>query len=144
MLFWRCPLMSDFSFWFSLIWIAARPSLCLLSIISGICLTSHALLGKSHCPLTDGCEFSLSSQETSRHICGYMYVVQPVPRSDTGVPENFLFSLRQSSCPAALTLSFLYAWYDVWHVLWEMHEARHGLLLCNDQCSLLPSPLLCC
>ncbi|XP_054668693.1 uncharacterized protein LOC129201437 isoform X3 [Grus americana] len=42
----------------------------LLGIISGICLTSRALLGDSHRPLTDGCEFSPSSQETRRHICG--------------------------------------------------------------------------
>lgn len=147
MLFWRCPLISDFSSWFSLVQIAAGPSLCLLNIISGICLTSHALLGESHCPLTYGCELFLSSQEASRCICGYMYVVQAVPRSDTEVPENFPFPLWQPPCPNPLSLSSLYAWYKVWHVLWEMHKARHGLwilLLCSDKYSLLPSPFLCC
>lgn len=52
---------SDFSFWFSLAWLAAGPSLCLLDIISGIYLAIHVLLGDSHqsfCWVTDGCEFS--------------------------------------------------------------------------------------
>ena len=78
MLFWKCPLMSEFFFWFSLVSIAPGPSLCLLSIIAVICLASHALPGESHRPLTDGCEFSPCSQKTSRYIYGYMYVVRPV------------------------------------------------------------------
>ncbi|XP_040985506.1 uncharacterized protein LOC115352429 [Aquila chrysaetos chrysaetos] len=47
-----------------IIGIARGPSLCQLSIISTIFLTSHALPGESHCLLTDGCKFSPCSQET--------------------------------------------------------------------------------
>lgn len=80
-----------------------------------------------------------SCQVTSRHICEYLYVAQPE------VPENSPFSLPATSLPCSPTLSSLYARYSVWHVLWEIHKARHGLwmlLLCNNQCPLLPYPLL--
>lgn len=74
-------------------WVAAGPSLCLLDNISGVYLSVRVLLGDSHHPVTDGCEFSPPPKRQVRHICGYLYVVQ------LEVPENSPFSLLASSLP---------------------------------------------
>ncbi|XP_054668692.1 uncharacterized protein LOC129201437 isoform X2 [Grus americana] len=117
----------------------------LLGIISGICLTSRALLGDSHRPLTDGCEFSPSSQETRRHICGYVYVVRPVHGSDRS-PLKFPF-LPSSNLPALLPL--LYppcvppTAYGMCFGTCTRSGTGCGCFYCgNDEHSLLPSPLL--
>lgn len=125
--------------WFSLAWVAAGPSLCLLDIISGVYLAIHVLLGDSHHPVADGSELS------------------PPPKRQVGIFEGtcMWFSQKyqktplspswQPPCPAVPSLSSLYGMYSVWHVLWEIHKARHGLwmlLLCNSVCPLLPYPLL--
>lgn len=89
-----------FFLWFSLVGIAPGPSLWRLSIISSTFLTSHALPGETHHLLTDGCKFSPCSQETSRPICVYMYVVRPVPRSDKS-PRKFPF-LPSGNLPTLL------------------------------------------
>lgn len=131
--------------WFSLVSIAPGLPLCLLSITSSICLTSRVLLGESHQATILWLMWVLPLLlRQNRRICVHMYVIQPVPRSDKKSQNISLSPFWQTSLPRS---PFFILPLCIWHKLWEMPEARHGLwmlLLCNDKCSLLPSPLLYC